>query len=177
MSILKGIVKVLDGLNNIIGKGSSYLTLIFMLLVVYEVLSRRIFNSPTIWTYETIIMLFGAYIILTAGYGILVDALVSVDILSQKFPKKARECITLFSYVVLYIPFVGITLFKYVPTFIRSFVTKEVSWTVWGPVIWPIKLMLVIGLSLLLLQCLSQVIKTAYSLATGRKILEVETYD
>lgn len=171
MRFCRTISSTIDKINTFVGEKSSYLVLVFMLLTVYEVLTRRLLNSPTIWTYETIIMTFGIYIILTCGYGIVVDALVSVDVLSKKFPKKVRDIIQVITYAFIYMPFVGLTLYKTIPYVINSYNLHEVSNTVWGPLLWPFKLTLLVGLALLFLQCISQLIKALYELITGKRLL------
>ena len=83
MKIVKGICKGIDKVNDILGNIFSVLVLGILGVIICEVVLRRLFNSPQIWTQDLIVMLFAAYIILISAYGFQKKAFVAVDVLSQ----------------------------------------------------------------------------------------------
>lgn len=65
MNILKSISKVIDTINEKVGMVCSYISAPLMLLIVFEVVSRKL-GHPTIWGYETIIGVYGWLILMSA---------------------------------------------------------------------------------------------------------------
>ena len=64
---MKRFFKVIDRMNEMIGKAISFLILILVGVIVYEIFVRYILNSPTIWAHEISQMVYGAYVILLGG--------------------------------------------------------------------------------------------------------------
>lgn len=69
MKIIDAICGVIDKVNDILGKVFSLLVLGILGVILCEVVLRRIFNSPQIWTQDLIVMLFASYIILICAFG------------------------------------------------------------------------------------------------------------
>ena len=91
MNILKGICKVIDKVNDILGNIFSVLVIGILAVILCEVVLRRIFNNPQIWTQDLIVMLFAAYIILIAAYGFQKKAFVAVDVVFAMLPKLVQH--------------------------------------------------------------------------------------
>jgi TRAP-type mannitol/chloroaromatic compound transport system permease small subunit len=79
------IAKRIDAVSNWVGKIFSYLVLPLTALIVFEVITRRFFNAPTIWTFELSNFLFGSHFMLVAAYGLLYKAHVSIDLVTSAF--------------------------------------------------------------------------------------------
>lgn len=159
MKVMVGISKTIDKIVKAIGTIAAYVSIAIMLLMVFEVFSRRIFHSPTVWSYETVSFLFGAMIMLTLPYGLQLGVNVRVDVLYNKFSLKVKRILD----IVLFIVFFGTLMvifteaaYKY---FIRSYNSLERSWSTWSPLLWPVKLSIPACGTLMLLQGLSELIK------------------
>jgi TRAP-type mannitol/chloroaromatic compound transport system permease small subunit len=162
--------KKIDGINDWIGKIFSYLVLPLTALIVFEVITRRFFDAPTIWTFELSNFLFGAHFMLVAAYGLLYKAHVSIDLVSMKFSKRNQEKLQLFCYFTMFFPFV-LTILYYGIIFAKdAWAMWETSWSVWGPPLYPIKTVIPITALLLLLQGISEVVKKFVYLKTGEVI-------
>lgn len=167
LKFIKRITVFLDRVNNLVGKVVSWSVLLIVLLILFEVLSRRIFNKPTIWTLEITTMVFGFYFMMIAGYGLLTKSLVSVDVIYEKLSIKKKAIIDLFTYTILFLPFVigvlyGGTLFA-----LTSWAQKEVSWSAFSPPVYPIKTVIPIAMFFLLLQGISEILKRIITLVEG----------
>lgn len=160
MKLLKGIVKGIDKLNTFVGNIMGYFTLVIMAAIIFEVVSRRFFNSPTLWAYETICMVFGAFIVLIPGYGLLQGGMVNVDLLSSKLSLKASHIMVIITYLIMFVPFVGGIIPAAFQFAAQSWAAKEHSWSQWAPPVYPLKTCIVVGFSLLFLQGISQVLKS-----------------
>ena len=70
-SLVHPLLRVLDGISEWTGKIFAPFLLITMLIVVYEVLSRRLVEIPQAWTYESITLFYGANFMFMAAYTLL----------------------------------------------------------------------------------------------------------
>lgn len=69
MKIINGVCKGIDKVNDLLGKIFSVLVLAILAVILCEVILRRLFNSPQIWTQDLTVMLFASYTILICAYG------------------------------------------------------------------------------------------------------------
>jgi TRAP-type mannitol/chloroaromatic compound transport system permease small subunit len=161
------LAKKFDAISNWFGKIFSYLVLPLTALIVFEVITRRFFNAPTVWTFELSNFLFGSHFMLVAAYGLLYKSHVSIDLVSMKFSLPTQEKIQIFCYFTMFFPFVLIMLYHGTIFAIDAWAMGETSWSVWGPPLYPIKTVIPITALLLLLQGISEVIKKIAYLKTG----------
>ncbi|MFR3920664.1 MAG: TRAP transporter small permease subunit [Dysosmobacter welbionis] len=80
MKAIKAIYNGIDKFNDFLGRIFSVLSLAILAVIMCEVILRRIFNRPQIWTQDLIVMLFACYIILISAYGLQKKAFVAVDV-------------------------------------------------------------------------------------------------
>ena len=159
MNFLLRLSSLIDTVSRMVGIVCSYLILPLTLLVVYEVLSR-FFNHPTIWSFELSNFFYGAYFMLVAAYGLLHKSHVAIDLVSGRFSKKTQAALSLICYLFMYLPFIAVFLYFGVLYALNSWQMMEKSWSIWGPPIYPIKTVIPITAVLLLLQGISEIIKT-----------------
>lgn len=156
--------KIVDKISDIVGKISMYISIILLFVIMFEIVSRRFFNSPTLWTYETTSMLFGLYIIMIMPYGILHEVNVAVDIFTEKLNDKTKDILSLVTYILFFIPFMAVIFFAGMKLAATSWRMLETSWSVWAPPLYPIKTVIPLGAGLCLLQGLSEMLKRVMSL-------------
>lgn len=159
MKILKGISKGIDKVNDILGNLFSVLVLGILAIILCEVVLRRVFNSPQIWTQDLIVMLFAAYTILICAYGFQKKAFVAVDVVFAMMPQVVQYALHLVTYLCFLVPFVFWILPKSFNFFLRAYTTKEQTYSVWAAPTWPVKLCFFIGLFLLAVQTISELLK------------------
>lgn len=159
MKITKKLCNGIDFINDWIGRVMAFSVLIILAVIMYEVLLRRVFSSPQIWTMDMICMSFGVYVIMICAYGFQKKAFVAVDVLYARLPLAGQHILHIITYFIFLVPFI----FSLVPEsanfFYRSFLSGEKSYSVWGPVLWPLKLALFVGLTLLAMQAVSEILK------------------
>ena len=169
MKVLKQIIRIIDKINDVVGNIMGYLALVIMAVILYEVISRRFFNSPTLWAYETICMVFGAFIVLIPGYGLKQGGMVNVDLLSSQLSPRASHIMVIITYLLLFVPFVGGIIPAAVKFAAQAWAAREHSWSQWAPPVYPLKTCIAIGFSLLFLQGISEILKSAVWLLENRK--------
>jgi len=151
--------KKLDMISDWSGKVFSFLVIPLTALIVLEVITRRILNAPTIWTFELGNFLFGAHFMLVAAYGLLHKSHVSIDLVTARFSPRVQEIIHLVCYFILFFPFLLFILIYGIEVAVRSWAMWEESWSVWHPPLYPIKTVIPLTAVLLLIQGVSEVIK------------------
>ncbi len=172
MKIIKSICRFIDTVNDALGKLFSLLVIGILAVIMIEVILRRIFSKPQIWTQDMIVMLFACYIILITAYGFLKKAYVAVDILFAKLPKRGQYVMHLVTYIIFFVPFVFGLLPESWKFFMKSFVSGEKGYSVWAPVVWPEKLCFFIGLLLLAIQGVSEMLKQVIGIVEKDTVLD-----
>jgi len=164
---MKGFVKAIDHLNETTGKLISFLILLLVAVILYEIFARYLFNSPTIWAHETSQMIYGVYVILLGGYVLQRGGHVNVDILYHRFSPRSRATIDLFTWL-LFFYFCGLLLTKGWEMAWDSFEVRETGPTAFGPPVYPIKMMIPLGALLILLQGTTKFLRDLRFAVTGK---------
>jgi TRAP-type mannitol/chloroaromatic compound transport system permease small subunit len=165
---MKKFFKIIDRMNELIGKAVSFLILVLVVVIVYEIAVRYFFNSPTIWAHEISQMVYGGYVILLGGYLQQRNGHVNVDIIYSRFKPRTRAVIDLFTWL-LFFAFCGVLLLKGGEMAWDSFVYRETDPTVFAPPIYPLKMLIPLGAFLLLLQGLVRYIGDIKVAITGKE--------
>lgn len=119
--MLQQLMNVCDGINEWTGRTVAWLVWIVMFLCVFEVITRRLFNSPHIWSYDVINVFYAVNFMLLGGYTLLKRGHVSVDIFSTRLSKKLQSLLQIVTYLIFFFPFV-------VVIFYVGWKTAMVSW-------------------------------------------------
>ena len=150
--MLKRLLDIIDVINECVGRVVSVLIVFMTLIMVFEVIMRYLFNSPTIWSFETTIMLYGSYFMLGAGYTMLHKAHVSVDFLYERYSRRGKAIMDVISYLIFFFPFVTVILVEGSKYAAESWAIREHSWSVFGPPLFPYKTVIPVTAFLLLIQ-------------------------
>ena len=159
MELLKKLIGSVEKINLVVGKSSCYLIFVFMTLMVFEVIARYFFQSPTIWVHELCGHIFAAYIALSGGWVLMQKGHVAVDIIYERFPKGGK----IFADIIVSL----IGLFMFGILFWQGYKfawfalkTHQHSHTIFGPPMWPVKMMIPAGSLFFLLQILADLAQT-----------------
>ena len=172
MKVIDRICNVIDTMNDWLGRIFSFAVLGILGVIICEVILRRFFHSPQIWTQDAIVMIFACYIILVCAYGFQKKAFVAVDVLFARLPLMAQYILHIVTYAIFLVPFLAGLLPNSWTFFWNAYVTGEKGYSVWAPPTWPVKLCLFIGLLLLSIQTVSELLKQVRGIleaASGKK--------
>lgn len=169
MNLISRFLKVQDGISEFLGKAISWLVLVMMGVLVYEITARYLLNSPTEWAHESTTMLYGTFCVLAGVYTHKHYGHVRSEVVYHLFPLRGRaflDVITgLFGLVIFGIFFVVVFEFA-----ADSWAAGErSSKSTWAPIIYPFKTVLPIAVALMWLQSLANLIRDfciAFNLAT-----------
>ncbi|MFO7801780.1 MAG: TRAP transporter small permease subunit [Desulfovermiculus sp.] len=157
--LLISFVRAVDALNSAIGRICSWVIIPLMLIIVFEVITRRLLHSPTVWTFEVSIQLFAFYFMILAAYTLLLKRHVAVDIFVRGLSERTRAIIDMITYLVFFFPFILIVFIEGYKYAYESWSMLEKSYTVFAPPIYPLKTVIPLAALLLFLQGLSEFIK------------------
>ena len=127
MNLLKMVSRLIDKLNEWVGRGVSWVTLALVLVIFVDVVMRYLFNTSFVFTQELEWHLFAFIFLIGAGYTLLHDGHVRVDIIYQRLGWKGQAWINLLGVIFFLIPgciMVMTTSWKFVA---NSFLIMECS--------------------------------------------------
>ncbi|WP_246669670.1 TRAP transporter small permease subunit [Agrobacterium sp. B1(2019)] len=166
MKFLLGISRAVDTVTTVIGQSVSWLLLAAVLISATNAVVRKMFDiSSNAWL-EVQWYLYGAVFMLAAAYALLKNEHVRIDILSSTWSKRTRDIVDFVLHIVFLVPFAGLMSYLAWPWFWNSFNSGEMSSNAGGLIIWPAKLVVLLGFSLLLVQAFSEIIKR-YAVIAG----------
>ncbi|MBN1103373.1 MAG: TRAP transporter small permease subunit [Deltaproteobacteria bacterium] len=166
---MRTLLKLIDGISNWTGRMSSFLVLVITGVILYEVIARYVFGTPTIWAYEVSLALYGIYVALIGAYALVQGAHVNVDIVYSRFSPRTRAGMSVFTWLIFFL-WCGVLVWT---GWIRgwdSLMIGERESTAFGCPIYPVKLSLAVGGALLFLQGAAGYVRNVYTLITGEKL-------
>jgi TRAP-type mannitol/chloroaromatic compound transport system permease small subunit len=104
MNILKTLCRLIDTLNEWIGRGVAWVTLALVVVIFIDVVMRYLFNTSFVFTQELEWHLFAFIFLIGAGYTLLHDGHVRVDIIYQRLGLKGQAWINLLGVIFFLIP-------------------------------------------------------------------------
>ena len=165
------LVKGIDSVSIWSGKLAAWIVIFNVFALVYEVIARYLFNSPTTWSYEMTYFFYGSHFLLGAAFSPYMQSHIRVDILYQRFSPRVRAIIDIIGYLVFFFPAIGVLIYAGTEFIIQSFEMGEKSGlSSWRPYLYPFKAVVVIGILLLFLQGVAEFIRSV-SLVINRKEL------
>jgi TRAP-type mannitol/chloroaromatic compound transport system permease small subunit len=159
VSGLLGLSRVIDFLNERIGKITAWAILVAVIVSAVNAIIRKVFGTSSNAWLELQWYLFGAVFMLGAAWTLKLNEHVRIDIVSSRLSKRTRDRLDIVGHLIFLLPFVLLHINTATPFFLGSYQSGEVSTNAGGLIIWPAKLMILIGFVLLLLQGLSELIK------------------
>ena len=148
-----------DWLNTLIGKYVIWLILASTVVSGVNAIVRKVFNVSSNAYLEVQWYLFAASFLIAAGYTLLQNEHVRIDVISSRLSKRGQIWMDIFGFVVFLTPFCIAILYYGTPYFLRGYQSGEMSNNAGGLIRWPVYAMIPLGFLLLLLQGWSELIK------------------
>jgi len=127
MQALASFVRTIDRFNDAVGRMISWLTLAMVLITFSVVVLRYVFSLGWVWMQESYIWLHGIVFMLGAGYTLLHNGHVRVDIFYRPKSDVYKARIDLFGSLLLLLPVVFLTFFGSWDYVIKSWAGLEES--------------------------------------------------
>jgi TRAP-type mannitol/chloroaromatic compound transport system permease small subunit len=160
--MMKGLLKMagaIDALNARIGRALIWLVLVMVLVSTGNALSRYLVNvSSNAWL-ELQWYLFAAVFLGCAGYTLLNDEHIRIDVISSHLSRRAQIWIDILGTLFFLLPVSILITWLSWPVFMNAWLSNEMSSNAGGLIRWPARLLIPVGFFLLSLQGLSELIK------------------
>jgi TRAP-type mannitol/chloroaromatic compound transport system permease small subunit len=159
---MRGLLKfsnAVDWLNAQVGKWVIWLILGSTVISAINALVRKIFNTSSNAYLEVQWYLFAGAFLLAAGYTLLNNEHVKIDVVSSHLSKRKQIWIDVIGFTFFLMPMCMIILWFGTPFFLQGFRSGEMSSTAGGLVRWPVYALMPLGFGLLMLQGLSELVK------------------
>lgn len=167
--LLTRIVHGIDRFNTAICNLSMWLMIPLVGIMLYEVIARYCFHSPTVWGTELSMMVFGAYIIFSGPSSILGKVQVGVDIFSSRWQPRTRAIVNSLTYGFVFIFF--FYLFKTSLMYaIEAWQLKELSSSAWGQPVYHWKALVPVAVGLMGLQSVAEFLRNVWHAFTGEEM-------
>ena len=162
-------IVAIDTFSLWVGRLVAWMTIPLMAAMIYEVFARYYFTAPTVWAYDISRMVYGAMFVLGAAYALSKGVHIRSDFLYRKWSVRTQGRVDLALYVICYFPAMIILLW----------VSAEWAWTSlergergtdtsWMPLLGPVKSALPLGVALLIIQGVSELLKSLHAARKGR---------
>jgi TRAP-type mannitol/chloroaromatic compound transport system permease small subunit len=161
-------VNVIDKFTDTTGTWVAWLNVPLVLAVAWEVTARYAFNAPTIWSFDVTYMLYGTIFMLGAAYALHKGAHIRTDFFFEKWSIRTKGVIDSVAYIVFFFPSIFVFLLVSGSEGLYAYSIGETSeQTPWRPILWPFKLVVPLACLLLLIQGVSETIKSVYAARLG----------
>jgi TRAP-type mannitol/chloroaromatic compound transport system permease small subunit len=161
-------IRSIDAIAQWSGRVFAWLIIPLVLGITYEVFARYLFNAPTVWAYDVSYMLYGSHFMLGAGYTLLKKGHIRTDILYGKWTPRRQGYVDAVSYLLLFFPGMIFYFLASWDSALHSVLIRELSdQSPWRPPIYPFKMVVPVTALLLLVQGVSEFLKSVYAARYG----------
>jgi len=162
------VIRQIDWFAEWSGRIIAFLCFPMIVALTYEVFARYMFKAPTEWAYDVTYMLYGAIFMLAAAFTLLKKGHIRTDLFYSKWTPRTQGRVDTIMYLLLYFP--GVILFL-----VAGWDYAAHSWTTgetaalspWRPIIYPFKTVIPVTAFLLLVQGVSELLKSVYAAKRG----------
>ena len=159
----------INDLNEKVGFYSSFLTIPLIAVVVYEVIMRYAFNSPTVWAFEATTLIYGVHFMLGLAFTYKHNGHVAIDVFESRLADRPRTILRIIVSLILFVPTVGLLAISSTIYATTSWQNWERASTSWAPPIYPFKTIMAIGFILLFLQGIAKLLADFRSLNSSKQ--------
>jgi TRAP-type mannitol/chloroaromatic compound transport system permease small subunit len=161
-------VNAIDKFSDVTGRLFSYLVYPLVGCVAYEVFARYIFGAPTAWAYDVTYMFYGSIFMLGAAYTLLKKGHIRTDLFYNNWSPQKQGKIDAIMYLLFFFPGMILYLWAGIDYATHSWLTNEKSSnSPWMPIIYPFKTVIPVAAALILLQGVSEFIKSIHAWKKG----------
>ena len=159
MAPLLTLSRLIDRLTEWVGRWVAWLVLAAVLISALNAAVRKAFNTSSNAYLEIQWYLFAAVFLLAAGYTLLRQEHVKIDVISGRFSKRTQIWIDIIGLACFVLPLVWTVIHLSLPLAIRAYEMNEYSSNAGGLIRWPVFALLPLGFFLLGVQAVSELIK------------------
>ena len=165
---IKIFVQSVDATNKVVGTFTMYLVFAMIGLLLYEPISRTIFDKPLIWSMEVSQFTMAGYWLLGGGYSMILRGHVRMDLLYGRWSEKKKATVDAITdlFLIFYLVLLLVGAYSSIE---YAVIYGQRNRSAWAPLMAPIKIIMGTGVLLMLLQAIATFFKDLAT-AIGEKI-------
>ena len=164
---MKHVLDIIDSISEFTGRVCRWAVAVLAAIMCYEVFSRYVLGKPTIWSFETSVMVYAFFFMMCAAYALLYKSHVAIDFFYERLTKKGQALLDIISTTIFFFPFLIVVLVEGTKFAVDSWMLLERSWSDFAPPLYPIKTVIPVTALLLLLQGFAGFYRNIQILLTG----------
>jgi TRAP-type mannitol/chloroaromatic compound transport system permease small subunit len=162
------LVRTIDWFTDSTGIWIAVLSLPLVAAVLWEVTARYAFGAPTIWSFDVTYMLYATLFMLGSAYALHKGAHIRTDFFYERWSVRTRGTIDAVAYIVFFFPaFITLLVVSWDEALYAWSIKETSEQTPWRPLLWPFKMIVPLACLLLLVQGVSETIKSLWAARTG----------
>ncbi len=154
---IKLFVKYVDAVNRVVGLIAMYLVYAMIGILFYSTISKNFFD-PSLWTLEMAQFAMVTYYLLGGGYSMQTGDHVRMDLLYSRWSDRTKATVDAIT-VLFLIFYLCLLLFGGISSTRYAIQYGEESYSAWAPPMAPIKVIMCVGITLMLLQVIATFFK------------------
>ena len=168
MKTLQAVIDRVGSVSNWSGKLVSWINVVLIITISYDVIMRYVFNAPTDWSYTLSYMLGATMFCIGQAYVQRINGHVRVDLLYVKFSPRTKLLLDVLFTILFFLPTFFMVSRNLWINFLYAYHVKEKAiHSTWYPLTWPYKLLIAIGFTLFFIQGLVRLIQDLRAVAKG----------
>ena len=164
---MKLVLDIIDSISEFTGRVCRWAVAVLAVIMCYEVFSRYVLGKPTIWSFETSVMVYAFFFMMCASYALLYKSHVAIDFFYERLSKKGQALLDIISTSIFFFPFLLVVLIEGTKFALDSWMLLEKSWSDFAPPLYPIKTVIPVTALLLILQGFAGYYRNIQILLTG----------
>ena len=165
---MKRLLRIIDGISDWSGRIFAWLLWPGVVVLIYEVTARYLFDAPTIWAHGTTQRIFAVYYFICGAYISLNRAHINMDIIYNRFSLRTRAVLSVIGFLFFF-AFCGVLLWHGSHYAWFSLMRLEPCGTPFRAPLYPVKLAIPVGAFLIICQELALLWRNLYFVVKGKE--------
>ena len=155
------ILAIIDNISIWSGRIFRWSALVLSVVVLFEVIARYVFNSPTIWAFDSAMFTYSVLYLMGGAYVTWEGTHIRVDLLYMRCSERVKAILDAIFLIVFFFPYVFVMTWWGYKATVWSYRAAEISNTSqWGEPIYLWKFLIPLGFFLMLLQGVPELVRT-----------------
>ncbi len=168
---MRKVLRIIDSVNETVGALSSWLVIAMVIVILYEVIARYIFNAPTTWAFGSMRLIGGALIVLGWAYAQLHNSHIRVDVFYSHFSARKKAVVDILGSLLFFFPLIGAFTYFVISRELELLLTgRLLTSSFWCSPSSLYGVVIMLGLCLTCLQFAAQLARDIHALIKGRSI-------
>lgn len=157
--MLNKLLHIVDSLSEWVGKTVSWMALVMIAVLIFEVSARYLADSPTEWAHESTTMLYGTFCMMGAVWTLRNKGHVRTEVVYQRLPSKLQTFLDVVTGIIVLV-MLAVFFYAAFEFALESWKSREISSkSTWGVSVYPFKTVIPVAVGLMFCQQLAHTIR------------------